>query len=180
MFLIFPMSRDYISLQAPCQVCIDRLTRLEPPISRSLVSDFQTHLILLRSHTVLLLLRSISFHVHDRIMNYGRSKMWLDSTNLVVQNLETKKCWDFRFFEENRSYPSSEFLAAPYYLYLKTKSFPFFHIQGLHTGGKGSPRSLLSPGGLDFMPISPSRVLRENHPRQTIIKNSCRDNHKTK
>jgi hypothetical protein len=38
------------------------------------------------------------------------------------------------------------------------------------TGVKKVPGPLLSPGALDFMPISPSRVIRENHIRQTIIK----------
>jgi hypothetical protein len=42
------------------------------------------------------------------------------------------------------------------------------------------PGPLLSPGALDFMPISLSRVIRENHTKQTIIENSRRDNHKMK
>jgi hypothetical protein len=47
-------------------------------------------------------------------------------------------------------------------------------------GVKKVPGPLLSPGALDFMPISPSRVIKENHTRQTIIKNSRNDNHKIK
>jgi hypothetical protein len=47
-------------------------------------------------------------------------------------------------------------------------------------GVKKVPGPLLSPGALDFMPISPSRVIRENHTRQAIIKSSRRDNHKMK
>jgi hypothetical protein len=35
---------------------------------------------------------------------------------------------------------------------------------------KKVPDPLLSPGALDFIPISPSHVIRENHTRQTIIK----------
>jgi hypothetical protein len=38
------------------------------------------------------------------------------------------------------------------------------------TGVKKVTGPLLSPGALDFMPISRSRVIRENHARQTIIK----------
>jgi hypothetical protein len=45
---------------------------------------------------------------------------------------------------------------------------------------KKVPGPLLSPGALDFMPISPSRVIGENYTRHTIIKNSRRDNHKMK
>jgi hypothetical protein len=49
-----------------------------------------------------------------------------------------------------------------------------------NTGGKERPDPLLSLGALDFMPISPSRVIRENHIRQIITKNSRRNNHKMK
>jgi hypothetical protein len=61
----------------------------------------------------------------------------------------------------------------------RTIYFPFlgkYDIQAV----KKVPGPLLSPGALDFMPISPSRVIRENHTRQTIIKNSRGDNHKMK
>jgi hypothetical protein len=50
----------------------------------------------------------------------------------------------------------------------------------IHTGGRESPRPMPSPGALDFMSISPPCVIRENHIRQTIIKNSRRDSHKMK
>jgi hypothetical protein len=47
-------------------------------------------------------------------------------------------------------------------------------------GVKKVPGPLLSPGALDFMPISPSLAIRENHTRQAIIRNSLRDNDKMK
>jgi hypothetical protein len=51
-----------------------------------------------------------------------------------------------------------------------------YEIQGV----KKVSGPLLSPGALDFMLISPSHVIRENHTRQTVIKNPHRDNHKMK
>jgi hypothetical protein len=45
---------------------------------------------------------------------------------------------------------------------------------------KKAPGPLLSPGALDFMLISRSRVIREKRTRQTIIKSSRRDNDKMK
>jgi hypothetical protein len=35
---------------------------------------------------------------------------------------------------------------------------------------KKGPGPILSPGALDFMPISPSRVISENHTGETITK----------
>jgi hypothetical protein len=39
------------------------------------------------------------------------------------------------------------------------------------TAGEKVPGPLLSPSALDFMPILSARVIRENHTRQTNIKN---------
>jgi hypothetical protein len=49
-----------------------------------------------------------------------------------------------------------------------------------YKGKRKFPAPLLSSRAVDLMPISPSRVIRENHTRQTITKNSRKDNHKMK
>jgi hypothetical protein len=52
---------------------------------------------------------------------------------------------------------------------LERKTHQFSQIQSTY-GVKKIPGPLLYAGALDFMPISRSRVIRENHTRQTIIK----------
>jgi hypothetical protein len=71
--LVF-ISRDYISLQAPCQIFVDRSAWFESSIPRSLASDIQIHFIYLMCHTVLLSLTFMSFCVLDNIVSYDQFK----------------------------------------------------------------------------------------------------------
>jgi hypothetical protein len=68
------ISRDYISLQALCQIFVNRPARLESSISRSLASDCHIHFIYLICHTALMLLTFISFRVLHGIMIHDQFK----------------------------------------------------------------------------------------------------------
>jgi hypothetical protein len=72
--------RDYMSLQAPCLIFVNRSGWLELSLPRSLASDVQIHFIYLTSHTALMLLTFISFCVLNSIMNYN-------SFHFMFQNL---------------------------------------------------------------------------------------------
>jgi hypothetical protein len=70
---VFSISRDYISLQAPCQILVDRLACLESPIYHSVNSDIQIHCTYLSSHTVGLQFIFISFWNIFILLAYGHS-----------------------------------------------------------------------------------------------------------
>jgi hypothetical protein len=67
------MSRDYISLHAPCRIFVDRPAWLESPISHSINSDVQIHFAYLTSQTVLLLLIFVSLPNILLPLIYGHS-----------------------------------------------------------------------------------------------------------
>jgi hypothetical protein len=69
------ISRHYTSLQASCQIFVDRPALLGRPISRSLASDVQIHFIYPMCHTALLLLIFITFCVLNGIVSYDQSKL---------------------------------------------------------------------------------------------------------
>jgi hypothetical protein len=73
MFSLFSISRDYISLQAPCEIFVDRAAWLESPVSHSVNSDVQIHAISLMFHTVLLLSILISLRNILIPLTYGNS-----------------------------------------------------------------------------------------------------------
>jgi hypothetical protein len=68
------ISRDYISLQAPCQMVVNRSAWLESSLSRSLASNIQIHFIYLTCHISLTLLIFITFCALDNVVTYRRSK----------------------------------------------------------------------------------------------------------
>jgi hypothetical protein len=68
------ISRDHISLQATCQIVVDRSAWLGQPICCSLVSDVQIHFVCLMSHAAVMLLIFVTFCVLTSLVNYGRSK----------------------------------------------------------------------------------------------------------
>jgi hypothetical protein len=74
MFLFSSISRDYISLQAPCQIFVDQSAWLESSILHSLGFDVQIHFIYLTSQTALMFLIFIICCVLNSIVSYGRSK----------------------------------------------------------------------------------------------------------
>jgi hypothetical protein len=71
---ISSISRDYISLQAPCQIFINEFIWLEASISRSVDYNARSHSIYMTCRTALLLLTFIIFRVLNNLMSYGRSK----------------------------------------------------------------------------------------------------------
>jgi hypothetical protein len=73
-FSISFISRDYISLQAPCQIFAEPSARLGSLISHSIDIDDPIHWTYLRCHAALLLLIFITFCVLNSIMSSGRSK----------------------------------------------------------------------------------------------------------
>jgi hypothetical protein len=68
------ISRNYVSLQAPCQIFVNWSAWLESLISRSLASDVQIHCIYLMCYVALMLLIFITFCVLNSIVSYDRSK----------------------------------------------------------------------------------------------------------
>jgi hypothetical protein len=74
MFSFSSISRDYPSLQAPCQIFVNRSVRFESSISRSLASDVQIHFIYLTFQTTVFVLIFITVCVLNSIVNYGRSE----------------------------------------------------------------------------------------------------------
>jgi hypothetical protein len=70
----FSMSRNYTSLQAPCQIFVRHLARVIWLIRRSLASDICADWIHIMCHNVLLRVIFAVFHVLDSIMSYDRSK----------------------------------------------------------------------------------------------------------
>jgi hypothetical protein len=91
MFSFSSIFRDYISLQAPCQIFADRPARLGEPISCSLASDVQIYFIYLTSYTVLLLLIFITFCVLNGIASYGQSKRMIK-----IDGFERSMLWEGR------------------------------------------------------------------------------------
>jgi hypothetical protein len=106
MFSFSSIARDYISLQAPCQIFVDRSGRFESSIPRSLASDIQIHFLSLTSHIALSLLIFITFCVLNRIMSYDQSK----STDLIVQNFEKVEMSISRFLRRKSKLCSLEII----------------------------------------------------------------------
>jgi hypothetical protein len=73
MFLFSSISGDYPSLQAHCQIFLDRAVWLESPVSHSVDPDIQIHFIYLTSHTVFLIFISISLRNILIPFTYGHS-----------------------------------------------------------------------------------------------------------
>jgi hypothetical protein len=74
MFSISFICKEYISLQAPCQIFIGRSGRLGWPVPCSLISDIQIHFIHLASYPALLLLILATVPGLDSSMCLGHSK----------------------------------------------------------------------------------------------------------
>jgi hypothetical protein len=74
MFSFSSISGDVISLQALCQIFVDRPAWLESSIPRPLASDIHIHFIDGMCPTALLLLTSITVCVLNSIVNYDQSK----------------------------------------------------------------------------------------------------------
>jgi hypothetical protein len=60
------------------------------------------------------------------------SNVWLNSANLIVQNLRGEKCLWLGFFEENCSYHSRKLFTTLCWWCSEINIFDFFCIQGLH------------------------------------------------
>jgi hypothetical protein len=133
MFSFSSISRDYISLQEPSQIFVDRPAWLESPISHSVNSDVEIYFIYLMFHTALLLFIFIAFRVLDSSMNYGQSKHVIK-----VNNFDRSNFWEGK--DVDISISSKKIKIMPYGNYSrhlvvyipKTNIFVFFHIQGLH------------------------------------------------
>jgi hypothetical protein len=139
------ISRDYISLQEPCQIFVDWSAWFESPISHSVNSDVQIYFLYLMSHTALLWFIFIDFRVLDSIMSYGRSKHVFK-----VNDFDRSIFWKGR--DVNISISSKKIkimlhgnYSKHFVVYiLNINVFVFFHIQGLHTSAStlsdfGSP-----------------------------------------
>jgi hypothetical protein len=89
MFLFSSRSRDYTSVQVPCQIFVDRSAWLAWSIPHSLASDIQIHFLYLMSHTALLLLTFIIFCFLNSIVSYDQSieTRGLDDRFLIVLHL---------------------------------------------------------------------------------------------
>jgi hypothetical protein len=88
------ISRDCMSLQAPCQLFVDRSTWLESSIPRSFPFDVEIHFIYMMCHTTLLLLAFITFRVLNSIVSYRRSKR-------VMKVGEFDRRWPFLWRAKN-------------------------------------------------------------------------------
>jgi hypothetical protein len=78
------ISKDYMSLQASCQIFVDRPASLGSSISRSLASDVQIHFVSLIFHTVLIFI-AFAFLTVSWIMT--SPSVWLKSTHLIDDEL---------------------------------------------------------------------------------------------
>jgi hypothetical protein len=67
------MSNDYVSLQAPCKIFVDRSVWFGQLITRSLAYDFHSDFIYQAEYTVLLLVSFISFRILVIELNCGHS-----------------------------------------------------------------------------------------------------------
>jgi hypothetical protein len=119
------ISRDYISLQAPCQIFVDPPAWLESSIPSSLASDVQIHFIYLMCHTALLLLIFITFRVLDKIMSYGQSKRVIQANTF-----DDSKFWEGRTVDISISSRKIKILPYPGAIYL-CKHFVRFSLIAL-------------------------------------------------
>jgi hypothetical protein len=132
MFSFSSISRDYISLQAPCQTFIDRPVWLESSISRSLASDVQIYFIYLMCHTALLFFMFIVFCVLQSIVNYDQSERVMK-----FNGLDRSKFWEDRNVDISISSKKIKIMLPGNYsqyrvVYIQNRNvFVFFHIQGL-------------------------------------------------
>jgi hypothetical protein len=83
--------QDYISLQPPRQIFVNRPVWLESSIPRSLAFDIQIHFIYLMCHTALLLLIFITFCVLNNIVSYDQSKRVIK-----VDEFDHSRFWEGR------------------------------------------------------------------------------------
>jgi hypothetical protein len=79
------------SLQAPCQLFLDRSPRLWQLISHSIDFDIQLHFMNMTSDPSLLLVILVAFRVLNIIMSYGRSKCVIE-----LNQFNDSKFWETR------------------------------------------------------------------------------------
>jgi hypothetical protein len=73
------MSKDYISLQAPCQILVDASTCPWQMITLSLKHDIHGNFMYLTHNNSVGSLIVLCFDVRDIITSYGQSKMMIQS-----------------------------------------------------------------------------------------------------
>jgi hypothetical protein len=133
MFSFSSISRDYISLQAPCQIVVNRPAWLGRPISLAPAFDIQIHFIYLMCHTALLLLIFMSFRVLNSILRDGRSKRVMK-----FDGFDHSKFWEGKDVDISTSLKKTKIMFSGTYskhhvVYIPNINvFVFFYIQGLY------------------------------------------------
>jgi hypothetical protein len=105
MFSVIFISKNYISLQAPCLIFTERAARFEQRIYHSIHSVVSIQLIYLGWHASLWALIIIVFRVFDRIMSYDHSKCAIEMKAFEHPNFwESKMCISWFLRRQSKSY----------------------------------------------------------------------------
>jgi hypothetical protein len=124
--------RDYISLQATCQIFVDRPAPLRQPISHSQWSVIHSHLIYPTHNASLLSMIFTSLRLLYIIMSYDHSNFVTELNEFDRWKSEKVETWISRSVGWESNYVPWELFTTHHCLYLKSNILSFFHIEGLH------------------------------------------------